>query len=118
MALGHHMMTCGLGSEQYFWCNLCCAYTGDRVRKLAKECDRVSRTVVAVHKLRESLHPIRGTPMTTKARRLLKVDVGGMLGLVDPMVTVSDASSDSGCDDHRLIVADVLSRPQHSPLED
>ena len=84
----------------------------------AKERDRVSRTVVAVHKLRESLHPIRGTPMTTKARRLLKVDVGGKLDLVDPMVTVSDAVSDGSCGDHRLIVADVLSRPQHSPLED
>ena len=109
-------------NEQYCSCNLCCAYTGDRVRKLAKECDRVDRIVNVVNKLRESLHPIRGTPMNTMARRMLKADVGRQLELLDPTTCIRSAdplaTSDGGCGDHRLIVADVLSRPQHSPLED
>ena len=35
-AMGHQMMTAGL-SPQYYWCDLCSAYTGYRARKLTKQ---------------------------------------------------------------------------------
>ena len=75
-ALGHLMMTAGLQGDQYFWCNICSAYTGDRVRKLAKQCDRVTRYVPAVHLLRQDRHPTKGTLLSTPARRVVKADVG------------------------------------------
>ena len=81
--MGRLMMTAGLGHEQHFWCNLCSAYTGGRVRKLAKVCDRTPRCVPSVHLLRNSQHPKHGTSLTVLARRLLKADVGDKLALLD-----------------------------------
>ena len=115
LALGHHMMTCGLGKEQYFWCELCSAYSGDRVRKLAKECDRTSRNIPFVNKLRESIHPKLGTPLTTTARRMLKADIGTLLPLLDPSPSMLGedglARSDGWCQDLRAGVAGVLNCP-------
>ena len=74
--MGHLMMTAGIDDAQLFWCNLCCAYTGDRVRKLAKVCDRVTRNVPAVNALRQSRHPFTGTQLVVSARRVVKADVG------------------------------------------
>ena len=122
LSLGHHMMTCGLGEEQFFWCNLCCAYSGDRVRKLAKPCDRTIRNVPAVNKLRDGVHPWKGTAMTTRARRMVKADVGEQLALLDPSPCMHGvdvlARSDGDCLDHRSIVTGVLSCPLHHSLED
>ena len=75
-SMGHHMMTAGLKPYQYFWCELCCSYTGQRARKLAHQCDRVRRKVPAVDLLRKGFSPYDGTPLTTKPRRLCKRDVG------------------------------------------
>ena len=120
-ALGHLMMTAGLGSKQYFWCNICCAYTGDRVRKLAKECDRVARVVLAVNCLRKDLHPATGTVLSVRARRMLKADVGNRLSLLDPPMYTTSADAlvtvDGSCDDSRTAVTDVMYHPQHSFLE-
>ena len=120
-ALGHLMMTAGLGSEQYFWCNICCAYTGDRVRKLAKECDRVQRVVNVITNLRKDVHPFKGTALTVPARRMLKADVGCKLSLLDPLLDSVGAeallTSDGSCDDHRTAVADVMLHPQPSFTE-
>ena len=52
-SMGHHMMTAGLKPRQFFWCELCSAYTGLRVRKLMHSCDRVNRNVPAVEALRK-----------------------------------------------------------------
>ena len=85
MALGHLMLTAGFGKEQFFWCNICCAHTGDRVRNLAKDCDRVARiTVKVVNSLRKDEHPSMGTMLTVRARRMLKADIGGKLALLEP----------------------------------
>ena len=70
------MMTAGIGADQFFWCNLCCAYTGERARKLTKQCDRKTRTVPAVVKLRNGVHPHTGTMLTVRPRRMLIGDVG------------------------------------------
>ena len=122
-ASGHLMMTAGLGSEQFFWCNICCAYTGDRVRKLARECDRIPRIVNAVTNLRKDLHPFNGTVLSVPARRMLKADVGCKLSLLDPLVSTAVANTEvavvSGCDGRSTEVAGAMLRPQHlSPLED
>ena len=121
-ASGHLMMTAGLGSEQYFWCNICCAYTGDRVRKLAKECDRVPRIVDAVTNLRKDLHPFNGTVLSVPARRMLKADVGCKLSLLDPLVSIVAASTEvavvHGCGDHDTLDVGVMLHPQHLPTED
>ena len=77
--MGHVMMTVGLGQEQHFWCNLCSAYAGERVQKLAKVCDRTTRNVSAVNFLRNSKHPKHGTALHVMARRMLKADVGERL---------------------------------------
>ena len=39
-ALGHVKVMAGLGKDQFYWCNLCSAYTDERACKLAKECDQ------------------------------------------------------------------------------
>ena len=115
-------MTCGLGQEQYFWCDLCCAYSGDRVRKLARPCDRIHRTVNAVNKLRDSLQPLLGTPLATSARRMLKADVGTQLSLLDPLLSIHSAdvqvTFEGGYEDHRTVITDVLACPMHNPPEE
>ena len=93
VSLGHVMMTAGFGTDQYFWCNLCGAYTGDRVRKLGKECDRVSRTVHAVTQLRQDRHPVTGTMLNVRARRMLKADVGSNLALLEPFTHAEGADN-------------------------
>ena len=75
-SLGHHMMTAGLKPRQFFWCELCSAYTGQRVRKLMHECDRINRSVPAVEALRKGLDPWNSSPLITRPRRLCKRDVG------------------------------------------
>ena len=75
-SLGHHMMTAGVRPQQFFWCELCSAYTGQRVRKLVHECDRVSRSVPAVEALRKGRNPYTDTALDTRPRRLCKRDVG------------------------------------------
>ena len=74
-AMGHFMMTSGMG-PQYFWCNICCAYTGHRARKLTRQCDRTVRKVPAVEALRNGIHPALGTNLLPLPRRLCKRDVG------------------------------------------
>ena len=78
-AMGHHMMTVGLRPKQYFWCDLCSAYTSQRAQKLTKDCDRVVRTVPAVELLRKGCDPCTGANLDTKPRRLCKRDVGTRL---------------------------------------
>ena len=75
-AMGHHMMTAGLKPCQFSWCELCCSYTGQRVRKLMHDCDRIKRNVPAVDMLRQGCNPYDGSPLLTKPRRLCKRDVG------------------------------------------
>ena len=74
-AMGHFMMTSGM-APQYFWCNICCAYTGHRTRKLTRQCDRIARKVPAVEALRNGVHPVLGTNLLPLPRRLCKRDVG------------------------------------------
>ena len=78
-AMGHHIMTVGLRPEQYFWCDLCSAYTSQRAQKLTRECDRVARTVPAVEQLRKGCDPCTGVALDTRPRRLCKRDVGTKL---------------------------------------
>ena len=75
-AMGHMMMTAGLKPRQFFWCELCSSYHGQRVRKLMPQCDRLKRKVPAVEALRRGFHPIEGTLLLTQPRRLCKRDVG------------------------------------------
>ena len=74
-AMGHQMMTAGM-DPQYYWCELCSAYTGFRARKLTKQCDRTFRKVPQVEALRMGKHPSLGTDLVTMPRRLCKRDVG------------------------------------------
>ena len=98
-ALGHMMFVTGVHSEQYFWCGLCSAYTGQRAQKLTKDCDRVTRKVKAVDRLRQGQHPTTGLALPSKPRRLCKRDVGDSLWNCegrpsDPMHT--DHDTDDG----------------------
>ena len=116
------MMTAGFGKGQYFWYNICCAYTGDRVRKLAKDCDRVARTTVkVVNSLRKDEHPTTGTTLTVRARRMLKADIGGNLALLDPPRRTTSANEllldDGNGDGPQTALSDVWCHPQHSFLE-
>ena len=121
-ALGHLMMTAGIGNEQFFWCNICCAYTGDRVRKLAKQCDRVVRNVPAINLLRQDLHPVKGTKLDVPARRMLKADVSSNIQLLDAppqsgqfgIMAIADGVA---CDLHTVNV-DVVDHPQPYLFED
>ena len=119
--MGHLMMTSGMGT-QYFWCNICCAYTGDRVRKLARECDRIPRVVNAVTNLRKDVHPFNGTVLSVPARRMLKADVGCKLSLLDPLTSTTSADAwvnptvvSAGLS---TMVSGVVLHPQHLLPED
>ena len=122
LAFGHLMMTAGIGTDQFFWCNLCSAYSGDRVRKLAKQCDRMQRNVQAVTYLRKDLHPSNGTVLVVPARRMLKADVGCCLSYLDPLSGTMSADTmatfDGGDDGCHTAVTDVMLRPQHPLLGD
>ena len=122
VSLGHVMMTAGFGTDQFFWCNLCGAYTGDRVRKLGKVCDRVSRTVRAVTQLRQDRHPVTGTMLNVRARRMLKADVGSNLALLEPF-THAEGSDNLMLADRTVglvqaTVADAWDCPSHPFTED
>ena len=78
-SMGHHIMTAGIKPKQYFWCELCSAYTGQRARKLTKDCDRITRNVPAVEALRKGTDPHNGVQLDTMPRRLIKRDVGNHL---------------------------------------
>ena len=75
-SMGHHMMTAGLKPRLFFWGELCSAYTGHRVRKLMRACDRISRNVPAVEALRKGNDPYDGTQLLTRPRRICKNDIG------------------------------------------
>lgn len=75
-ALGHIMMTAGIHEEQYYWCNICVAYTRKRAQKLIKACERFPRTALAVGTLRRVVHPARGTNLISQPRRLWRTDIG------------------------------------------
>ena len=74
-AMGHQMMTAGL-NPQYYWCDLCCAYTGYRARKLTKQCDRTVRKVPHVDALRQGRHLVDGIDLLTDPRPLCKRHAG------------------------------------------
>ena len=122
LAFGHLMMVAGINNDQYFWCNLCSAYTGDRVRKLAKHCDRVQRCVHAVNNLRLGLHPIHGTMLTIPPRRMVKADVGSRLLLLAPMFGTPRmdvvAWAGDGSSDDCMAVAEVLAHSPHGSSEE
>ena len=69
-------MTAGLHDDQFYWFNLCSAYTGQRAQKLTRQCDRTPRRVAAVDRLRKGLHPTTDSVLITQPRRLCKRDVG------------------------------------------
>ena len=121
-AMGHLMMTAGLGNEQHFWRNLRSAYTGDRVRKLAKDCDRVSRYVTSVSMLRKSLHPKHGTMLVVGARRMCKAVVGDKLDLFGGPLQMAaimpwDVGDGFGIDNFTA-VQEAMARPLPSFIED
>ena len=92
-ALGHVVMTAGLGKDQFFWCELCSAYTGEMARKLTKCCDRGIRNVPAVIELfASSRQPKYGTDLTARARLLVKLDVGASLSLLEWPPSIDTAS--------------------------
>ena len=72
-------MTAGIKPRQFFWCELCSAYTGQRARKLARDCDRTTRCVPAVEALRKGTNPYDGAQLDTQPRRIVKRDVGNHL---------------------------------------
>ena len=99
-SMGHHMMTAGLKPRQFFWCELCSAYTGQHVRKLMHVCDRINRSVPAVEALRKGLDPWNSSPLITRPRRLCKRDVGthywsGEGRPDDNLVTFSEVNGDA-----------------------
>ena len=96
-AMGHIMMTVGIGDNQFFWCDLCSAYTGERARKLARPCDRRPRDVPVVQKLRLGIHPHDGTQLAVRPRRMLIGDVG-IVPDVDDGATCANTSEQSYTD--------------------
>ena len=121
-ALGHIVMTAGLGDEQFYWCNLCSAYTGERARKLTKQCDRIMRSVAVVKSLRDGVHPHKGTKLTVRPRRLLRADVGTRLDdIVGPtcMVEVSSSMEEQDMSgDAAAAVLESVDRPFLSFFDD
>ena len=82
-AMGHIIVTAWLSGEQYFWCNICSAYTGERVCKLTKQCDRIVRNAPLLERLRMRLHLVHGSHLVVRPRRLLKRDVGSRLSCLE-----------------------------------
>lgn len=116
-AMGHIMMTAGIGSNQFYWCNLWCAYTGERARKLSKYCDRVPRKVDVVNRLRDGLHPKTVAMLNTRPRRLLVADVGTRLGdLCGPPCSAEEMTCDASLDDVGGVTAATIESIHH-PLQ-
>ena len=77
IATGRIIMTAGLYKDEVFWCNLCSAYSGRRVQKLKKQCDRKVRRFLAVESHRNGINPNTGLPFgIVLPSRLCKHDVG------------------------------------------
>ena len=116
-------MTVGL-NPQYYWCDICCAYTGYRARKLTKQCDRVARKVPQVDALRQGRHPVYGTDLLTLPRRLCKRDVGshGWNGEGRPddclelQVVQQTVSSHYVAIDHSELALSALHAEEEDPL--
>ena len=75
-AMGHVMMTVGMHNDQFYWCDICGAYTNSRARKLTKPCDRVARRLKTIDKLRSGVHRMHGTELNSIPRRMVKRDTG------------------------------------------
>ena len=117
------MMTAGLKPRQFFWCELCSAYTGQRVRKLMHDCDRVNRSVPAVDALRKGNNPYVGSPLLTKPCQLCKHVLGPQSwsgeGRPDDSIQVctDSATFSVAGDDSPCAVMSVLTS-QHAEKED
>ena len=115
-------MTAGLGDAQFFWCDLCSAYTGERARKLTRQCDRRPRNVPAVHKLRMGLHPHDGTNLAVRPRRMLIGDVGSLPDVYgNASYTSTSAQGNVGFGDAEcadLTEVEALVLPSHSAFVD
>ena len=85
------------------------------MRKLAKQCDRITRNVPAVNLLRQHLHPIKGTQLTIPARRVVKADVGYQPTLCDELP--NRQRSDLACtfEDPCAVSADCVDVVAHPP---
>ena len=85
------------------------------MRKLAKQCDRTTRYVPAVHLLRQDRHPTKGTPLNTPARRVVKADVGYLPTLCDDLP--NRQHSDLACtfEDPCAVSADCIDVVAHPP---
>ena len=96
-AMGHVMWTAGLGKSQYYWCDLCSSYTGQRAQKLTKSCDRTTRNVRAVNQLRLGINPIDNTALAVRPRRLTRRDIGDTFLAMTPNTLSDDEGFGSEC---------------------
>ena len=121
-ALGHIVMTAGLGDDQFYWCNLCYAYTGERARKLTMTCDKRIRHVPVVERLRLGKHRQKGTDLVVRPRRLLKSDVGDQLicleGSPDANAVLSSEGHPSHDGDIAAAISEVVMHPYYSYFYD
>ena len=75
-ALGHTMYVAGVRPEQYIWCELCGAYSGQRVQNLDKSCRGYKPRTQAVQRLNMSCNPTNNRPLAISKRRMTVRDVG------------------------------------------
>ena len=75
-ALGHTLYVVGLIPQQYIFCELCNAYSGDRAQNLLRCCLGKRYESQAVARLRRGVHPAHATDLMTQPRRLTRCDVG------------------------------------------
>ena len=100
-SLGHALWTAGLGKQQYFWCQMCSAYTGERARKLTRQCDKKKRYVQQVQRLTAGNHPTTKVTLDTRPRRLTREDVGDAIwSTIELNAEVSSTCVDVGGSDN------------------
>ena len=70
------MFVAGTRPNQFLWCQRCCAYSGQRVQLLDQPCRGMKPRTQPFTRLDASLHPITGTPLSTRRRRMTVRDAG------------------------------------------
>ena len=75
-ALGHTMYVAGVKPEQYIWCEMCCAYSGQRVQNLDKHCRGYKSRTQPIQRLNHSCNPTNNRPLATQKRRMTVRDAG------------------------------------------
>ena len=75
-ALGHTMYVAGVKPDQYIWCEMCGAYSGQRVQNLDKMCKCYKARTQPIQRLNQSHNPRNNQPLDIQKRRMTVRDVG------------------------------------------